>query len=103
MVVKTGLTVGGNEIRSFEGTTQGDPIAMAAYDITIILMILMIVGITSKIDDSTKTAAYADDVTAAGKTIQLKNWWRTLCMLGAKFGYYPEASQSWLVVKERGK
>lgn len=35
-------------------------------------MILMIPGITSKIDDSTKTAAYADDVTAAGKVIQLK-------------------------------
>ena len=28
-------------------------------------MILMIVDISSKIDDSTKTAAYADDVTAA--------------------------------------
>ena len=46
---------------------------MAVYAIAIIPMILMIVDITSKIDDSTKTAAYADDVTAAGKTIQLKN------------------------------
>ena len=35
-------------------------------------MILMIPDITSKIDDSTKTAACADDVTAAGKVIQLK-------------------------------
>ena len=50
-------------------------------------MILMIVDITSKIDDSTKTTAYADDVNAAGKIIQLKNWWKTLCMLGPKFGY----------------
>ena len=37
-------------------------------------MILMIVDITSKVDDSTKTAAYADDVNASGKIIQLKNW-----------------------------
>ena len=74
--------IGGNEIRSCEGTTQGDPIAMAVYAIAIIPMILMIVDITSKIDDSTKTAAYADDVTAAGKIIQLKNWWKTLCILG---------------------
>ena len=95
--------IGGNEIRSCEGTTQGDPIAIAVYAIAIITMILMIVDITSKIDDSTKTAAYADDATTAGKVIQLKNWWRTLCMLGPKFGYYPEASKSWLIVKEKAK
>ena len=95
--------IGGNEIRSCEGTTQSDPIAMTLYAIAIIPMILMIVDITSKIDDSTKTAAYADDVTAAGKIIQLKNWWRTLCMLGPKFGYYPEATKSWLTVKDKAK
>ena len=53
------------QIRSYEGTTQGDPIAMVVYSIAIIPMILMIVDISSKIDDSTKTAACADDVTAA--------------------------------------
>ena len=47
---------------------------MAVYAIAIIPMILMIVDITSKIDDSTKTASFADDVTAARKIIQLKNW-----------------------------
>ena len=49
--------IGENEIRSCEETNQGDPIAMAIYAIAIIPMILMIVDITSKIDDSTKTAA----------------------------------------------
>ena len=97
------FVIGGNEIRSCEETTQGDPIAMAVYVIVIIPMILMIEDITSKIDDSTKTAAYADDVIAAGKTIQLKNWWKKLCMLGPKFGYYPEASKLWLIVKEKAK
>ena len=42
---------------------------MAVYAIAIIPMILMIVDITSKIDDSTKAAAYADDFTAAGKIV----------------------------------
>ena len=67
---------------------------MAVYAIAIVPMILLIVDITSKTDDSTKTAAYADDDTAAGKIIQLKNWWKTLYMLGPEFGYYPEASKS---------
>ena len=63
----------------------------------------MIVDITNKINDSKKNAAYADDVTAARKIIQLKNWWRTLCMLRYKFGYYPDASKSWLIVREKAK
>ena len=63
----------GNEIRYCERTSQGDPISMAVYAIAIIPMILMIVDITSKVDDSTKTASFADDVTAARKIIQLKN------------------------------
>ena len=40
------------------------------------------------------------DITAAGKIIQLKHWWDTLCELGPKFGYYPEAHKSWLIIKE---
>ena len=88
------LIIGGNEIRSCEGTTQGDPIAMAVYAIAIVPMILMIVDTTSKTNDSTKTATYADDITATGKIIHLKSWWKTLCILGPKFGYYPEASKS---------
>ena len=63
----------------------------------------MIVDITNKIDDSQKNAAYADDVTAARKIIQLKNWWTTLCMLRYKFGYYPDRSKSWLIVREKAK
>ena len=46
---------------------------MTVYAIAIIPMILMTVDITSKIDDSIKAAAYPDDITAAGKVIQLKN------------------------------
>ena len=46
---------------------------MAVYVIAIIPMILMIVDITGKIDDSAETATYVDDVTAAGKVIQLRN------------------------------
>ena len=92
---------GANKIRFCEGATQGDLIAIVVYTIAIILMILKIVDITSKIDDSTETADYVDDVTAAGKFIQLKNYWKTFCMLGPRFGYYPEESKSWLIVRKK--
>ena len=43
--------------------------------------------------------AYADDFTAGGSVKDLKYWWETLCEVGPKFGYYPEASKTWRIVK----
>ena len=65
--------------------------------------ILLIVHITNRVDDTRKTAAYTDNLTAAGKIIQLKQWWETICNLGPRFRYYPESSKSWLVMKENPK
>ena len=57
----------GVEIASSEGTTQGDSIAMAVYAIAIIPLILIILEITESYSQGTsKAAAYADDLTAAG-------------------------------------
>ena len=92
--------IGGGEIKSTEGSTQGDSTAMAAYAaIATIPLILMIADITYQGDSSTKTATYADDFTAAGKITQLKKWWDTLCQLGSKIGHYPEGGKSWLIIK----
>ena len=52
------------------------------------ILILMTVGITRWVDNTTKTTAYADDLTAAGKIIPLKHWWETLFKIGPKFGYH---------------
>ena len=94
--------IGGHEIKSSEGTTQGDPIAMAVYATAIIPLILMIIEITNRLPDtSSKTVAYADDFSAAGSVKNLKYWWDTLCKIGHKFGYYPEASKSFLIVKPK--
>ena len=43
--------------------------------------------------------AYADDFSAAGSIVSLKHWWENLCKLGPKFGYFPEATKSWLIIK----
>ena len=58
--------IGGGEIQSMEGTTQGDPAAMVIYAIAIIPLILMLVEIRMQDNNHTKTAAYADDLTVAG-------------------------------------
>ena len=60
------LIIGGRKIQSMEGTTQGDPAAMVIYAKAIILLILMLEEIRMQNNRHTKTAAYADDLTAAG-------------------------------------
>ena len=84
-----------------EGTTQGDPTAIAIYAIAIIPLILMLIAEANQVDNTSKTAAYADDLTAAGTTMRLSNCWETLCRLGPKFSYFLEGSKSWLIVKEK--
>ena len=65
--------IGGIEIKSLEGTTQGDPIAMAVYATAIILLILLILEATNRLPETTpKTVAYADDFSAAGSLVNLK-------------------------------
>ena len=78
-----------------------DPISMAVYAIAIIPLILMLLeAVIGGPYNSVREVAYADDLTAGGKLRDLKYWWDTLLDLGPKFGYYPQASKSWLIVKE---
>ena len=94
------FVIGGAEIASTEGTTQGDPVAMTVYAIAIIPLILMILEITESLSDCTsKAAAYADDLTEAGCIPGLKYWWNQLCELGPNFGYFPLALKPWLIIK----
>ena len=92
--------IGGTEIPLLEGTTQGDLTAMSIYAIAIIPLVLIIMEIMSTSpDNNSKMVVYADDFTAGGTAKDLKYWWETLCEHGPKFGYYPEASKTWLIVK----
>ena len=94
------FVIGGAEIASSEGTTQGDHAAMIAYAIAIIPLILMILEITESLSDCTsKPVAYVDDLTEAGFIPGLKYWWNQLCELDLKFGYFPLALKSWLIIK----
>ena len=92
------FVIGGCELKSAEGTTQGDPLGMAVYAIGITpLMDLLIVAMEN---DHNKMVGFADDITAAGDLDSLKKWWEKLLQLGPRYGYFPQPSKSWLIVKE---
>ena len=96
--------IGGSELKSCEGTTQGDPAAMAIYAIGIIPLLLMLVDQAEQLPGKkTKSVAYADDFTGAGSIKNLLHWWNTLTTLGPLFGYHPEPTKCWLIVKPRMK
>ena len=58
-----------------EGTPQGGPTAMTIYVICILPLILMLVAEANQIDNTTKTAAYADVLSGAGTIMRLRKLW----------------------------
>ena len=67
---------------------------MAMYAIAIIPLIHQLE------DEETKQVWFADDATAGGNLDSLKAWWDRIVDLGPDYGYYPNASKTWLIVKE---
>ena len=94
------FVIGGAEIILEEGTTLGDPTAMAMYAIATTPLIMTLLELTEKfLNKQTKMVAFADDLSAGGSLSNIKKWWKSLCNLGPKFGCNPEVSKSWLIVK----
>ncbi|XP_066914550.1 uncharacterized protein [Clytia hemisphaerica] len=91
------FVVGGLEIKSQEGTTQGDPLGMAIYALGVTPMLnILLIGIGN---NHNRMVAFADDITAAGSLDALKKWWDHLLEIGPSYGYYPQPTKSWLIVK----
>ena len=72
------FVVGGTEIHSAEGTTQGDPIAGLVYAIAIIPLILRTVADLQENASDTKAAGYADDLFGGGKLHGFKKMWDSI-------------------------
>ena len=88
------FVTGGAELKSSEGTTQGDLFAMATYGIGILPLLT-----AAKLgDNDTKHAAFADDLAGVRKLRQIRQWWDNINTFGPLLGYFPKASKSWLVV-----
>ncbi len=88
------LLVDGDCIRSQEGTTQGDPLAMPMYALASIPLIKKLSN------DNITQIWYADDAAAVGRISHLREWWDTLSKEGPAFGYFPNPQKTWLVTKD---
>ena len=87
------LFVGGDVLQSMEGTTQGDPLAMAMYAIAIRPLIDRI-AVTN-----TFQVWFADDAARGGKVQCFRKWWDLLQRYGTSYGYFVNESKTWLLVK----
>jgi hypothetical protein len=92
---------GGLELSSRTGTTQGCPFAMSMYALGVLALIYNAKEIISNDSEpkSFTSAWFADDAQAGGKLAKLRSWWDLLVDFGPHFGYFPEPSKTWLVVK----
>ena len=89
------LFVAGESILSQEGTTQGDPLAMAMYALGTLPLIRAVTT------PGAKQTWYADDAAAGGNLRHIRQWWDQLSAVGPDFGYFANSSKSWLIVKEQ--
>ena len=88
------LFVHGQWLLSEEGTTQGDPLAMAMYAIGTLPLI-------QRLDGMAKQTWYADDSAAASKLEHLRSWWDLLNELGPLYGYFPNGAKTHILVKSQ--
>ena len=83
---------------SEEGCTQGDPSAMGFYALgTKPLIDALDEAVNTEL---CKQSWYADDSSAAGKLQEIRKWWTVLTALGPKFGYFPEPTKTFLILKD---
>ena len=93
--------VGGKKLVSAEGTTQGDPLAMALCALSIQPLITCL---QSK--SNSKQCWFADDASGTGSVGELKKWWDALNLFCPELGtsltlksagslLYPKRKHSW--------
>ena len=87
------LLVNGEIILSQEGTTQGDPLAMAMFALASMPLIRKV------ITNGAKQAWFADDAALGGKLTSIRQWWDQLIIHGPRYGYFPHAGKTVVITK----
>jgi hypothetical protein len=82
-----------HELSSDEGTTQGDPLAMAMYAISI-------APLAKEGQPLSQQVWFADDAAGADTLARLRKWYDFLLSRGPLYGYFPQPKKCILVVKE---
>ena len=93
--------LGNKEIKSKEGTTQGDPTVMAVYVLGMTPLIHFLHEYVSINNNRCKEVAFVDDFTITGKIKGIRLYWELLQQVGPLYGYFPNPYKSYLVVKEQ--
>ena len=87
---------GGREVLSKEGTTQGDPLGMTMFSLSMVPLI-------TRLMEEVKAMFqvwFADDATGMGTLVNLKQWWSSISTIGPLIGYHPNAAKTCLVVRD---
>ena len=79
---------GGEELISAEGTTQGDPLSMSLYAISLQPLITRL-----HVSSAAKQCWFADDATGSGSLQDVRKWWDELSESGPPLGYFPNAKK----------
>ena len=87
-----------DDIKSEEGSTQGDVTAMGMYAVGTRPLIDKLSEIVDR--QKCKQVWYADDSASAGKILEMRKWWDELSRVGPKYGYYPNAIKTIMIVKD---
>ena len=95
------FVLGGKELISHKGTTQGDPTVMAIYAIALTPLLKHLATCYPERDP--KIVAFADDLTSAGRLSKLRSWWKILLDVGPKYRYFPKPSKTILIIKPEYK
>ena len=90
------FVVGGKEITSVEGTTQGDPLAMQFYALGTNPLLQCLKSAVSSVSQ----VWLADNAMGAGTLKDLKRWWDLIITEGSKLGYHVNEGKSWLILKK---
>lgn len=90
------LFIDGTTLYSQEGTTQGDPLAMAFYALATVPL-----SKACKVERLSGEVWFADDAAGGGRIEHLRQWWDLLEHKGPMYGYFPNGTKTWLIVKNK--
>ena len=60
-----------------------------------------IMPLIRKLCSNVKQIWYADDSVVVGKLKEIREWWNKLNEVGPMYGYFPKASKTKLLIKEK--